>query len=64
MYRKGNFDNNKYNDLIYSLNMKRDYLIGDKIVNGVIKEIDHANLIISVSGEKKTFKAKEISYIF
>ena len=54
LYRKGNFDNNKYNDLIYSLNMKRDYLIGDKIVNGVIKEIDHTgNLIISVSGEKK-----------
>lgn len=65
LYRKGNFDNNKYNDLIYSLNMKRDYLIGDKIVKGVIKEIDHTgNLIVSVSGEKKTFKAKEISYIF
>tara|TARA_B100000674_G_scaffold59524_1_gene41321 strand:- start:446 stop:1171 length:726 start_codon:yes stop_codon:yes gene_type:complete len=65
LYRKGNFDNNKYNDLIYSLNIKRNYLIGDKIVEGIIKEIDHTgNLIISFSGEKKIFKEKEISYIF
>ena len=65
LYRKENFDNNKYNDLIYSLNSKRNYLIGDKIVEGVIKEIDHTgNLIISFSGKKKIFKEKEISYIF
>ena len=45
--------------------MKRNYLIGDGIVEGVIKEIDHlGNLIISVSGKKRIFKEKEISYIF
>ena len=65
LYRKGNFDNQKYNDLIYSLNTKKNYLIGDNIVEGIIREVDHlGNLIISVSGRKKIFKEKEISYIF
>ena len=64
-YRKGNFDNQKYNDKIYSKNNKRNFLIGDKIVQGIIKEIDYlGNLIICVSGKKRTFKEKEISYIF
>ena len=65
MYRKKKFDNQKYNDLIYSLNIKKNYLIGDGIVEGVIEEIDHlGNLVVSFSGEKKIFKEKEISYIF
>ena len=65
MYRKKKFDNQKYNDLIYSLNTKKKYLIGDSIVEGVIKEIDYlGNLVVSVSGKKKIFKEKEISYIF
>ena len=65
LYRKGNFDSKKYNDLIFSLNIKRNYLIDDNIVEGVIKEIDHlGNLIISVSGKKRIFKEKDISYIF
>lgn len=65
LYRKGNFDHNKYNDLIYSLNIKRNYLFGDNIFEGVIKKIDHlGNIIIYVSGKKKIFKEKEISYIF
>ena len=32
LYRKKKFDNQKYNDLIYSLNIKKNYLIGDGIV--------------------------------
>ena len=65
LYRKKKFDNQKYNDLIYSLNTKKKYLIGDSIVEGVIKEIDHlGNLVVSFSGKKKIFKEKEISYIF
>ena len=64
-YRKGSFHDLKYHDLIYSLNIKRNYLIGDNIVEGIIKEIDHlGNLIISISGKKRIFKEKEISYIF
>jgi len=55
----------KYNDLIYSLNTKKNYLIDDSIVEGVIREIDHSgNLVVSFSGKKKIFKEKEISYIF
>ena len=65
LYRKNKFDNQKYNDLLYSLNNKKNYLIDDNIVEGVIKEIDHlGNLIISVSGKRRIFKEKEISYIF
>lgn len=65
LYRKKKFDNQKYNDLIYSLNTKKNYLIGDSIVEGVIREIDHlGNLVVSFSGKKKIFKEKEISYIF
>jgi len=65
LYRKNKFDFKKYNDLLYSLNKKRNYLIDDNTVEGVIKEIDHlGNLIISVSGKKRIFKEKEISYIF
>ena len=65
LYRKKKFDNQKYNDLIYSLNTKKNYLIGDSIVEGVIREIDHlGNLVVSFSGVKKIFKEKEISYIF
>ena len=65
LYRKKKFDNQKYNDLIYSLNTKKNYLIDDSIVEGVIREIDHlGNLVVSFSGKKKIFKEKEISYIF
>ena len=65
LYRKKKLDNQKYNDLIYSLNTKKNYLIDDSIVEGVIREIDHSgNLVVSFSGKKKIFKEKEISYIF
>ena len=64
-YRKENFNNQKYNDLLYLINIKRNYLIGENIVEGIIEEIDHlGNLVISVSGKKRIFKEKEISYIF
>lgn len=65
LYRKKKFEYQKYNDLIYSLNIKKKYLINGSIVEGVIRDIDHlGNLVISVLGKKKIFKEKEISYIF
>ena len=64
-YRKGNFHDQKYHDLIYSLNLKRNFLIGDNFVEGIIKEVDlSGNLVVSVSGKKRIFKEKEISYLF
>ena len=65
LYRKNKFDFKKYNDLLYSLNNKRNYLIDDNIVEGVIKEIDHlGNLIISVSGKKEYLKKKKFHIYF